>query len=337
MLFVTNRVLNQGPTPFNSEGDSYQLPRSVSFNLDNNQAEQSVYFCRREGDNKYIELGSQTFFNQLKQAQQTQILFYIHGFDSLPETAIFPRTQELQNLFDQKNQADGDTNESVLVVPAIWPCDNDHGLVDDYFDDQQAADASDFAYMRLFEKFLNWRENNSNLTNPCTKRINILAHSMGNRVLRGAFKRSVQYYQTEGLPLIFRNIFMTAPDVVNETLESGEEGEFIPQTARNVVVYYAADDLALRASKVANVRNAISSRRLGHTGPERIETVAKNVYAVDCDDFNTYYDSPAGHNYFASDPKGSPGIAFNHLWQCIKTGRVPGDRVHILNAETLNA
>ena len=337
MLFVTNRVLNQGPTPLNSAGNGHQLPRSVSFNLDNNQAEQSVYFCRRDEKNNYIELGSEQFFTQLKQARQTQILFYIHGFDNLPETTIFPATLELQNLFDQKNREDGGSNESVLVVPLIWPCDNDQGVVDDYFDDQQAADASDFSYMRMLVKFLRWRGNDSNLANPCTKRINILAHSMGNRVLRGALKRTVQYYQPEGLPLIFRNIFMMAADVVNETLESGQDGEFIPQTTRNVIVYYAADDLALRASKVANIRNAIASRRLGHTGPEQIEKVAKNVYAVDCDDFNLKYDSPAGHGYFTTDPQGHPGIAFNHLWQCLKTGRVSGDRVQILNAEAVNA
>jgi hypothetical protein len=41
-----------------------------------------------------------------------------------------------------------------LVIPLIWPSDNDFGIVQDYFDDQKAADASDMAFMRLFEKFL---------------------------------------------------------------------------------------------------------------------------------------------------------------------------------------
>ena len=330
MFFVTNRVLKEGPTPINAGSSSSPRPRSITFNLNNNQAEQSIYFCRRDAPERYFEVGSYEFFNHLKQAKQTQILFYIHGFDNLPETAIFPRTQELQELFDRKHQENEDANESILVVPIIWPCDNDQGILSDYFDDQKAADASDFAYMRMFEKFLNWRQESGNLANPCTKRINILAHSMGNRVLRGALKRTVQYYQPEGLPLIFRNIFMMAPDVVNETLESGKNGEFITQTTRNVVVYFAADDLALRASKVANVRNAIASRRLGHTGPESIEKTPKNVYAMDCDDFNSKYD-PTGHGYFAKDPLGNPGVAFQHIWTCIQTGRVAGDRVQILS------
>ncbi|MGB5769263.1 MAG: hypothetical protein WBM32_05230, partial [Crocosphaera sp.] len=74
--------------------------------------------------------------------------------------------------------------------------------------------------------------------------------------------------------------------MVNETLEPGQEGQHISPAARNVVVYYAADDLAMRASKIGNIANQIASRRLGHTGPENMDKVENNVYALDCDDFN---------------------------------------------------
>ena len=96
------------------------------------------------------------------------------------------------------------------------------------------------------------------------------------------------------------------------------------------MVYYAADDLAMRASKVANVANQIASRRLGHTGPEHMDLVNKNVYALDCDGFNQLYDPPVGHGYFASDNRdnhpGNPGLVFEHMWRCIQTGRVPIDQ-----------
>ena len=65
-----------------------------------------------------------------------------------------------------------------------------------------------------------------------------------------------------------------------------------------MVVYYASDDLALRFSKVANLKNKIASRRLGHTGPENMDRTPANLYAVDCDDVNTAYDMPEGHSYF---------------------------------------
>jgi esterase/lipase superfamily enzyme len=326
MLFATNRVLNEGSTPMNLDG-SFLLPRSISFNLPNNQAEQAIYFCRRNAPGNYTEIGNQAFFSELKNSSAQQILLFLHGYNNLPEPDIFPQAQELQALFDQKMPG------YMVVVPLIWPCDSDFGVVKDYFDDQKAADASDFAFMRLFEKFLAWRDENSTLEDPCLKRINILAHSMGSRVLRGALYRSVQYYQTSGVPLLFRNAFLAAADVVNEALEPGQEAQFIPPASRNVVVYHAADDFALRSSKVANVGTG-TSPRLGHTGPENIDRTPRNVFAIDCADFNNEYDAPFGHGYFAKAADGSPGLVFDHMWECIQTGRVPlerrGDRTQVL-------
>jgi esterase/lipase superfamily enzyme len=326
MLFATNRVLKEGPTPSNPDG-TFSLPRRINFDLKNNQAEQSIYFCKRSDRDTYQEIGNRAFFNELKNSGSQQIVLYLHGYSCLPETAIFPRAQELQDLFNQK------ANGFITVVPLIWPCDDDFGAVKDYFDDQIAADASNIAYARLFEKFLGWREVNSTLEDPCTKPINVLAHSMGNRVLRGAIAKSVEYFQTRGFPLIFRNIFMTAADVSNNTLDFGQDGEPITQATRNVVVYYAGDDLAMRASKVANM--SITAKRMGHTGPEKIENVARNVFALDCGDFNNDYDNPVGHGYFGRDAQGNPGLVFDHLWECIRRARAPMDppsaRVMILN------
>jgi hypothetical protein len=329
MLFITNRVLNEGPTP--TSNDDFLLPRSVSFNFNNNQAEQSIYFCRRNGKDSYIEIGGLEFLSELRDSDVKEILIYVHGFSSLPEPAIFPRAAELQRLFDQKEKG------KILVVPIIWPCDSKDSQIKDYFDDQMAADQSGVAFARMIQKFLKWQE--SNADHLCTKRINVLAHSMGNRVLRATFAKNCQYFLPQGMPLVFRNIFMAAPDIVNEALEPDQEGQFIPNAARNVVVYYAADDLAMRASKVANLGNRIASRRMGHTGPEHMDRVSKNVYALDCDDFNKDYDRQAGHSYFASDPEGNAGILFNHMWRCIQTGRVPMEpltaRSAILNRDWL--
>lgn len=326
MLFLTNRVLNEGPTPRNPDG-SYGVPRPVSFSLRNNQAEQSIYFCYRKGPNDYLEIGNQAFFNTLKDSGYWQILLYLHGYSALPESAIFPRVAELQALFEQK-MANG-----IIVIPLIWPCDDDIGAVKDYFDDQIAADASGIAYARLFEKFLNWRDDNSTVTDPCIKRINLLAHSMGNRVLRGALEHAVRYYQPQGLPMVFRNTFLAAADLNNQTLEPNQAGHHISITSRNVVVYYAADDLAMRASKVAN--GSVASRRLGQTGPANMDVLPRTVYALDCGDFNNDYDPPVGHGYFASAPQGGAGLVFDHMWQCIQTGRVPmtlpESRLQVLN------
>jgi esterase/lipase superfamily enzyme len=333
MLFITNRVLQEGPTPITNRattsipasgrsGNTYTVPRSINFDLRNNQAEQSIYFCRHDAGSSYTEIGSQVFFEQVKNSSSKQILIYIHGFSNLPTTAL-QKAAELQTLLNQKSSG------VVQVIPLIWPCDNDFGLVQDYFDDQIAADASAYAFARLLEKFLQWRHDHNalertaegNLTAPCTKAINILAHSMGNRVLRGTFALAVKYYQPQGLPLLFRNIFMASADIDNRSFESGQDGEYISQASRNVVVYHAADDLAMRASKVANVRDA--TQRLGHTGPQDLDKAAKNIYALDCADFNNIYDPPTGHGYFTRDRSDGPGVVFDHIWKCLETGRVP--------------
>jgi hypothetical protein len=48
-----------------------------------------------------------------------------------------------------------------------------------------------------------------------------------------------------------------------------------------------------------------------------------NVYRVDCDDINTAYDPPKGHSYFRSGRRrGTPGIVFRHIFECMRSGRV---------------
>lgn len=317
MLFVTNRVFH--------EGQKTVQDRPVSFDMDNTNALQSIFFCSRkdppdlspEGRPVYKEIGSTAFLNKLRDSKADQILFFIHGYSNLPEEDIFPRVKLLSKACE-------DSGLNIQVVPIIWPCDNDKGVIKDYYDDQIAADASSTAFSRALSKFLTWQQSKNNDAAPCLKRINILSHSMGNRVLRGALL-DWAVSLSDRIPYVFRNIFMVAADVVNETLQKSEDGIFICQSARNVVVYYASDDLALRSSKIANLRNSIASRRLGHTGPEDMSEVPDNVFAIDCDDVNTLYDMPKGHSYFIDSQRDHGGAVFRHIVACLRTGRVPAD------------
>ena len=61
--------------------------------------------------------------------------------------------------------------------------------------------------------------------------------------------------------------------------------------------------------------------------------VAKNVYAVDCDDFNGRFDPLVGHAYFLDDRDGGTSPVFAHLWHALTTGRVEveqGSRTKVL-------
>lgn len=310
MLFITNR--------FPKQSIRTRAGRKFDFDLDNNAASNSVFFCEKTGDQAYREIGSVEFLTRLKLATQRQLLVYIHGFSNLPE-GIFRAVEEFQAL------CDGRKADEVLVVPLIWPCDNDFGVVKDYWDDQKSADSSAYSFARVLEKFVHWRnsEKYNPQADPCLKRINVLAHSMGNRVLRETLAAWNRYDLADGVPLIFRNTFLVAADIVNESLQPGNRGEHICHASRNVIVYYASDDLALRASKASNLRNKIASRRLGHTGPEDMQLAPANVYAVDCDDVNNLYDNPKGHTYFRSGiVAGKPGLVFEHIFDTLLSGRV---------------
>ncbi len=310
MLFITNR--------FPKQSIRSKKNRRFDFDLQNNAASNSVFYCERAADGSSVEVGSQAFLKRLKAAERRQVLIYIHGFSNLPDT-VFAGATEFQKLCDQKK--DGE----VLVIPLIWPCDNDLGIVKDYWDDQKAADQSAFAFARVLQKFMEWREDKDENPpeDPCLKRINVLAHSMGNRVLRETIAAWDRYDLANGVPLIMRNTFLVAADIVNESLHKGERGELICHASRNVVVYYASDDLALRASKAANLKNKVASRRLGHTGPEDMTLTPQNVYTVECDDINNVYDNPKGHSYFRSGrEEGQPGLVFDHIFATLLSGRV---------------
>ncbi len=320
MLFITNRAINEvKESPKNGER------RTISFKTNDNEPQSSVYFCERAGKERYEEIGSRALLEQLRTDKVKQILLYIHGFNNQPEEHIFPRATALQTLCDKIE------TDLLRVVSLIWPCDTDLGIIKDYWDDQESADQSAFAFARVLGKFLAWRAKQGE-AQGCLKRINIIAHSMGNRVLRLTLERWGKYYGT--VPLVFRNIFMAAADVANETLEAREPGQFIPRASRNVVVYHANDDLALRASKVSNVKNKVVSRRLGHSGPEDMRKVPNNVYAIDCDDFNNSCDRPSGHAYFLAtkDNGTTPGPVLKHLVHAMRTGRIDAksDRTLIL-------
>ncbi len=310
MIFITNR--------FPKQSIRTNIGRNFDFDLDNNAASNSVFFCECLDANKIVEIGSLDFLKRLKESKCRQILIYIHGFSNLPKD-VFSAVDEFQSLCDKKKK------DEVLVIPIIWPCDNDLGVIKDYWDDQKAADQSAFSFARVLEKFLAWRNSDKHNPgkDPCLKRINVLAHSMGNRVLRETLSVWNKYDLPKGLPLIFRNTYLVAADVVNETLQKGELGEHICHASRNVIVYHASDDLALRASKASNLKNKIASRRLGHTGPENMDRTPRNVYQVDCDDVNNMYDKPKGHSYFRyGTRKGTPGEVFNHIFDCLVSGRV---------------
>jgi esterase/lipase superfamily enzyme len=320
VLFITNRI------PIQSARSKQN--RKISFNTQNTDVSKWLYFCERRGEGEYVEILSSTMFTKLKALPaETQLLFYLHGFNNNMEPDVFERSAKLQALLDKQQPG------LALVVPIIWPCDDDHvvAIADDYWDDQKAAEHSGLAFARLFYKFDCWRRSATQQSSPCLKRMNVVAHSMGNRVLKSAMSSWVQDERLGGMPLLFRNVFMVAADVENHCLEEGEDGRYIVDSAKNVLVFYAGDDLAMSASKVANFKHITASRRLGMTGPERLSALPKNVYEFNCDRFNQCFDHPVGHSYFLTDREGGTSPIIGKMVSAMKCGFVEGERSQTLS------
>lgn len=309
MFFITNRAKKKGVAS--------KFGRPFEFDLKDNTAGQSVYFCEALADGSLLELGSPVFFQRLRDASYEHYVLLIHGFNVDPHGAL-EQARHFQHLLDRRKPG------RFGVISLLWPCDDDFGIIQDYFDDQMAADASGLAFARVLAKFIGWQQEQEAF---CPKRISVLAHSMGARVLRNALTNwASDMGSTNRVPYLFKFVFLVAPDIVNESLEYERQGYLMTQAASQVGVYYASDDLALRGSKVANLVNRVVSRRLGHTGPENWERTPQNVVAIDCNAINLLYDPPRGHGYFlynANGPVGNqPGMVFEHLYHTLITGRL---------------
>ena len=208
MLFVTNRRI---------EGSRRSQPgRGIAFARGDQEPGASLYFCQRLGPEQYVELTAVPFFSRLRRSRHRQLLFYVHGFSCQPEARRLPRRAAAAGAVRRARRP-----SSPRWSPIVWPCDDDFGLVLDYWDDQQSATASGLALARVLGKFIAWRDR-LGTEETCLKHVNLLAHSMGNRVLATALAAWAHDYGA--VPALFRNLFMVAADVANDLFAPGRAG-----------------------------------------------------------------------------------------------------------------
>ena len=337
MLFMTNRAI---------KSSTGSLPRRFQFLLDENAPKDEMHFCTRSSEGNYKDVGKEKFISDIKNTGYEQIFIFIHGFNNLPEDDIFQDTEAIQQYFDRKKKG------SVLVIPLIWPCDDDWALFD-YFDDRETIEHMEKrdSIGKVLDLFSD---------DGFSKDVNILAHSMGNRVLRAELKKWKDKHKKKRkhIARIFKNIFLIASDMENETLEVGQGGEAICESAKNVVVYYADDDLALKyGSPLLNAKLKLKekiselkakaklkfksmvnkllhrkepkeqklrvkkldiSRMLGQTGPDSMSKIPNNVYAIDCDKVNNLDGGFKGHTYFVPKASGE-NVVLNHMLSVLTT------------------
>ncbi|MCA8991842.1 MAG: alpha/beta hydrolase [Planctomycetaceae bacterium] len=215
-------------------------------------------------DDKQL-LSSDLFFGELRQqvarSRQHDVLLFVHGFNVDFDSAAIRLAQIAKDL--PFNGA---------IVAYSWPS---QGGVGAYSADGQVVQQS----IPAFKQFL------TELTKqlPADTRINIVVHSMGNRLVL----RTLAELDESPHPR-FQHVVFCAPDVGVE--EFKEKSPLAIKHCRHATLYTCMNDAALIASAKVNHEE--------RAGGSLVPTIVPGIDTVECAVIDT---SLMGHSYYGSN------------------------------------
>tara|TARA_R110002095_G_scaffold199534_1_gene179341 strand:+ start:6488 stop:7624 length:1137 start_codon:yes stop_codon:yes gene_type:complete len=201
--------------------------------------------------------------SMLERSPQKDVLVFIHGFNVNFPSAV-TRAAQIAN----------DLPFNGAIVCYSWPS---QGGVEKYLLDGQVANAS-------VEPMAQFLENLASSVPKGTK-INIMVHSMGNRVVMRAMNRLPERFQ-QTKP--FQNVILAAPDV--GVSEFKELAPAIIAQSNRVTLYSGSGDVALVASEAVN-----QERRAGDS---REPLILEGIETIDVSAVDTSFMS---HSYYGSN------------------------------------
>ncbi|MGM5025998.1 alpha/beta hydrolase [Tardiphaga sp. 862_B3_N4_1] len=161
-----------------------------------------------------------------------------------------------------------------------WPSNGQFGLKP-YRSDQTKAQKSGTFVADVLTKLLVSLNTASSAQKP---RLNLVAHSMGNRALSAAMQIIREKTPKEITENLFEGAVLAASDVPDNALSKSDQLAPLVKLAKRVTTYYAGGDLALTLSNAVN-----SWTPLGLGKPRSLELLPKTVTTVDCSDVATTY------------------------------------------------
>ena len=195
----------------------------------------------------------------------TQAYVFIHGYNT---DFIGAAYRSAQLFFDLK--------ASGVPIMFTWPS---KGKTYGYWKDQSMADKS----AEIFKKFIS--ETSKQLNG---KPLNIIAHSMGNKVLT----KALQDLPKEFPNIKFNNIIMAAPDVASSKFKN-EFLDDMKNCSSSITLYSSNKDKALKVSRYLNFR-----KRLGFGGKHLF--IADGINTIDLSDLTCQ--DILSHSCFAENP-----------------------------------
>ena len=288
VYFATNRRPNdpEHPTDFSSDfvGDltdirfgTARVPGKDLFRIDNdedltalgNKARIAVEAEDLEpGDGAAPVLGSEAVFRRIRADMQggRDLLFTIHGYDYTFRQAV-ARAAQLAQWYGAKRP--------LAVFLYTWPSLGRGVSPRSYDDERQRAKASGPALGRIMLKAAD-AIRAMRREGPCAQRIHLMAHSMGNWVLRGGVEH-MRTFVGDNIPPLLDEVFLMAADDDDDTLGAQHKMKPLLRACRRVTVYYHGQDVALKASDYAMG----NPDRLGLSGPDEPEDLPRKVVTVE--------------------------------------------------------
>ena len=234
-----------------------------------------------------IKGGSERFLEDLRELMKgglSDTLVFIHGFN-----VTFTGALEAAARLADSVVVDG---RQVNVVVFSWPSDGQAVPLMSYYSDREDARASGPALARAYLKLRDYLVKLDS-EEYCQRRLHLLAHSMGNYVLRQGLQALIAKEPT-ALNRFFDQILMAAPDEDDDTFEHDSKLKQLPRLGRQVTVYFNPNDRALLISD----KTKTNPDRLGSDGPRLIDMIPKKIVLVDCRNVAGEADPLTMHSYY---------------------------------------
>lgn len=242
-----------------------------------------------------VKLGSKAMFADVQSAMEnsSDVLIYIHGFNVTWQAAV-GSALALQLMLE--NAPTKDPEQNLLVVLFTWPSDGLALPWVSYKSDRSEATGSGAAVGRAFLKARDYLADLRDRAKKggkelCGQDMHLLCHSMGNFLLQSALARTFEHTPGNCLPRIFEHVFLCAPDVDDNALETEQPLAIVDQIARNVTIYHNREDKAMWVSDYTKG----NPERLGHTGAAHPALLHNKVHQVDC---TPIVDGFVEHSYY---------------------------------------
>lgn len=223
--------------------------------------------------------GSSRFFKELYDAMmldsplQGDVLVFIHGFN----TSLKSVEEAFRSLHE--NYVIPDDNSIKHIVILTWPGKKKEVPLH-YRNDKKDAERSGEAFARGIEKLIGFFIEflgPADSGNPaCGKNLHLMAHSMGNRVLKHMVLELLK--ERQNLPELFKSISLVAADVEYDIFEYDGAFRKLIDMGDKINIYYHRGDNILDISKYTkNFTN-----RLGRVGRSRNDPNQPAIQEFDC-------------------------------------------------------